>query len=323
MREADRFIILPTTKMKYASGSAWDVLSMIKMPGITIDSRSKNIQGIDGSTVLLKINNIDATVQECMTIAPSDVKRIEYIDQPGARYSDTDVAYIVNILTKRGSIGGQAGAYENIALTTMSLYTNVYAKVNNGSSQFSFRYNNKYRDYANSYTDNYLSNGENLNIFRKGDDTQYGYLEQNITATYNFLKNGLALDCRLDYYIYSDSKQDNPQNIFLNDDLTGNSITSPKYSNHSPNLDLFAIYKLSEKQSLLFNAVGKYQWSKYKYRYGENWQDESSQYAYDVDGKRFSLITEMMYEQKLNKTLWTIGARYKYSDTRNVYVNDI
>lgn len=323
-RKADRFIILPTEKMKKASRSAWDVLNLIKMPGTTIDRKNLVIKSVDGGSVLLKINDIDATAQECMTLMPADIKRIEYIDNPGSRYSDSNVTYIVNILTKRNNTGGQAGVYESAALTTMSLYTNAYAKVNNGPSQFGLRYNNKYRDYANSYTDTYLSDGKDIDIFRKGENAKYGYLEQNMTASYNFSKEKLALDCRLDYYIYNNSKQDNPQSIFQDDELIGNSITSPYFRSHSPNLDLFAMYKFSDTRSLLFNTVGKYQWSKYKYRYEENWMDESSRYAYNVDGKRFSLITEMMYEQRLSsKTLWTIGARYKYSDTRNTYFEDI
>lgn len=323
-RKADRFIILPTEKMKRASRSAWDVLNMIKMPGTTIDRQNMIIKAIDGSAVLLKINDIDATVQECQTIAPPDIKRIEFIDNPGARYSDSDIAYIVNILTKRNNTGGQAGIYENVALNTMSLYTNAYVKVNNGPSQLGFRYNNKYRDYSNSYTNTYLSDGKDIDIFRKGENAKYGYLEQNMTATYNYSKNDLALNCQLNYYIYGNSKQDNPQTIYQGNELIGNSIMSPKLRNHSPNLDLFAMYKISDTQSLLFNAVGKYQWSKYKYRYEENLEDESLRYAYNVDGKRFSLITEMMYEQRFSpKALWTIGARYKYSDTRNIYVEDI
>lgn len=90
-----------------------------------------------------------------MTIIPSDVKN-RVFDKLGARYNDSNISAIINIVTKRHTSGGQFGLYEDAALTTMSLYNSAYVKFNKANSLFSLSYNSKYRDYSNSYTDTYL-----------------------------------------------------------------------------------------------------------------------------------------------------------------------
>ena len=81
--KSDRLILIPTSNMQKASSSAWDLLSKIKLPGVIVDRQNKNATTIDGSNILFKINNIDATIADFLTIIPSDVKKIELFDKLG------------------------------------------------------------------------------------------------------------------------------------------------------------------------------------------------------------------------------------------------
>ena len=99
--KSDRLILIPTSNMQKASSSAWDLLSKIKLPGVIVDRQNKNATTINGSNILFKINNIDATIADFLTIIPSDVKKIEFFDKLGARYNDSNISAIINIVTKR------------------------------------------------------------------------------------------------------------------------------------------------------------------------------------------------------------------------------
>jgi hypothetical protein len=308
--------------MQKASSSAWDLLNKIKLPGVIVDRQNKSATTVDGGRILFKINNVDATIDEYLTIAPNDVKRVEYIDKPGARYSDMNISAIINVQTKRHTSGGQFGVYEDAALTTMSLYNSAYVKFNNANSLFSLSYNSKYRNYDDSYTDTYLKN-EDIDIFRKGISSPYGYFLHNINAMYNYQKDNFLFNARLIYSINHNTKQNSSQEIYYNEDLVGNSFTSPKDKSHSPTIDLFSEYKISKKQSLLFNMVGKILWTDYNYAYTETMNESDSRYEYGVDGKRKSLITEVMYSNVGSNLAWNTGVRYKFSDTHNKYSHDI
>ncbi|MGI6224464.1 MAG: hypothetical protein ACOYJG_12815 [Prevotella sp.] len=322
IQKSDRLILIPSSNMQKASSSAWDLLNKIKLPGVIVDRQNKSATTVDGGRILFKINNVDATIDDYLTIAPNDVKKVEYIDKPGARYSDMNISAIINVLTKRHTSGGQFGVYEDAAVTTMSLYNSAYVKFNNANSLFSLSYNSKYRDYDDSYTDTYLKN-EDIDIFRKGISSPYGYFLHNINAMYNYQKDNFLFNARLIYSINHNTKQNSSQEIYYNEDLVGNSFTSPKDKSHSPTIDLFSEYKISKKQSLLFNMVGKILWTDYNYAYTETMNESDSRYEYGVDGKRKSLITEVMYSNVGSNLAWNTGVRYKFSDTHNKYSHDI
>lgn len=322
IQKSDRIILLPTSNMQKASSSAWDLLSKIKLPGVIVDRQNKNATAIDGSNILFKINNVDATITEYLTIDPNDVKKIEYIDKPGSRYSDSNISAIINIVTKRHNSGGQFGIYEDAALTTMSLYNSAYIKLNKANSLFSLSYNSRYRDYDDSYTDTYLKN-EDIDIFRKGVESPYGYFLQTINAAYNYQKDNFTFNAKFIYDINRNTNQNSSQEIYYNNEFVGKSVTSPKDKSHSPTIDLFSEYKISKKQSLLFNMVGKFLRTNYDYGYTETIHKSDSRYEYGVEGKRKSLITEIMYSYSFPRLKWDTGIKYKFSDTHNIYSHDI
>ena len=69
--------------------------------------------------------------------------------------------------------------------------------------------------------------------------------------------------------------------------------------------------------------VGKILQTNYDYSYTENVNENNSHFEYGVEGKRKSLITEIMHTYSLKNLSWDSGLRYKYSDTHNLYSYDI
>ena len=85
----------------------------------------------------------------------------------------------------------------------------------------------------------------------------------------------------------------------------------------SPVLDIYFFRQLTARQSVTANAVGTYistQTSSY--------YDEGAPYKYDVDGRTASLLTEVIYENRLKPFTLSAGFNYSYKHTKNDYSGD-
>lgn len=93
-----------------------------------------------------------------------------YDDSPGVRYGK-NIAYVIDIHTRRASSGGSLGFNLTNALTTKLGSNDVYASVNRGKSQLNILYeqtyvNNKASEY-NEDAQYLLHDGSEYQISRK------------------------------------------------------------------------------------------------------------------------------------------------------------
>lgn len=86
----------------------------------------------------------------------------------------------------------------------------------------------------------------------------------------------------------------------------------------SPVLDLYFFKQLTPRQSLTLNAVGTYIATSLRSSY-----DEGAPYAYRVEGKTYSLMSEAIYENRLKPFTFTAGANYMQKYTKNKYTGDV
>ena len=74
---------------------------------------------------------------------------------------------------------------------------------------------------------------------------------------------------------------------------------------------------------MTFNLVGTMYDTKYGYSFktfdNEDFDLPTSQYGYDTDGKRYSLIGDIKYSQPLGKSNWTSGISHLQGYTKNKY----
>ena len=82
---------------------------------------------------------------------------------------------------------------------------------------------------------------------------------------------------------------------------------------------VFQFFKqFSPRQSLTLNAVGTYISTSLRSSY-----DEGEPYAYEVDGKTYSLMSEAIYENRLKPFTLTAGINYMQKYTDNRYTGDV
>ena len=322
IHKPDGQIIYPTETQKNASHSGYSILQKLSLPNIRVDEVSQSLSAIDGrGSIQLRINGIIVGREEMLALSPGSISRIDFIDNPGVRYGE-GIAYVINILTRRADSGYTVGIDLAQALTAKSGNDLIYGKWNAGKSELSLSYNFAYKDFKGNRTDETAH-------YRLTDGAVRTIGRNDIASRSRSFSNGLQLKYNLADsadYVFQASLNAGfshvPDNYNRKQILEGNEeyLATQRECNRSssPVLDLYFFKQLTSSQSLTLNAVGTYIATSLRSSY-----DEGAPYAYRVEGKTYSLMSEAIYENRLKPFTFTAGANYMQKYTRNEYTGDV
>ena len=319
--KADGQIIFPTAAQKNASNNGYGLLLKLSLPNLRIDDVAHSITAIDGrGSVQLRINGIIVGKEEMLALNPKLISKIDFIDNPGVRYGE-NVAYVINIITKRNDSGYTLGADITHTLTSLQGDGTIYGKWNHKISEFTVSYN--YSGYKLSGTrvtelaEYTLNNGSIHTIERDDVETLRKAHSHDVKLTYN-LADSTAFVFQASL---SESLNKTPGNYSIKDIIDGtkryNSTNRESGKSNSPVLDLYFFRQLTPRQSITANAVGTYIATK-----SSNYYDEGAPYQYDVSGKTVSALSEIIYENRLKPFTLSAGVNYRYKYTKNDYTGD-
>lgn len=331
MKKVDRQIILPSQRQVKASSSGYELLAHMQLPGLKVDGVQQKVSTVGGGAVQLRINDIQASVAQVQALRPEMVLRVEYIDNPGVRYGDTDAEAVVNYVVKRPQAGVMGGFSAINAVTTGFGNDNLYLRANYKLSEFGLDYYISYRDYDERYVDEtqtffFPDGGQRNRVFGKVP-TAFNYVTHTIEASYNLTKQ----DKYVFNALFTEEIEDYPHNDMGEvireagkPDLY--SMTLAENYSRIPSLDLYYRLFLPRNQHLTMNVVGTYLYSDYKRDYresGEMGGEPSSQYAYATKGKRYSLIGEAGYRKDFSQVALSAGLKYTQAYTSNRYTGAV
>lgn len=321
VNKPDGMIVYPTDAQKQASNNGYSILEKLTLANIRIDNINHTITAIDNrGSVQLRVNGIVVGKQEMLALNPKDIAKIDFIDNLGVRYGE-DIAYVVNIVTKRNDTGYTLGTDVTSLLTTWQGDGMVYGKWNSGKSEFSASYDfsgNKSNESEVKETADYTLNDGSIRTIERNDvETLRKGLTHNVKLTYNYADSTA--------YVFQVSLSDNignePGNYSIKDVIDGGVHQTATYRNssrsNSPVLDLYLFRQLTPRQSITANAVGTYINTN-----TSNYFDEVVPYKYDVKGRTASALTEVIYENKLKPFDFSAGLNYRYKYTKNDYLGD-
>ena len=308
IHKPDGQIIYPTETQKNASHSGYSILQKLSLPNIRVDEVSQSLSAIDGrGSIQLRINGIIVGREEMLALSPGSISRIDFIDNPGVRYGE-GIAYVINILTRRADSGYTVGIDLTQALTVKSGNDLIYGKWNAGNSELSLSYNFGYKDFKGNRTHetaHYLLTDGSTHTIERND----------LASRSRNFNNGLQLKYNLadsaDYVFQASLKADFSH-------IPNNYNRNERNRSSSPVLDLYFFKQLTPRQSLTLNAVGTYIATSLRSSY-----DEGAPYAYRVEGKTYSLMSEVIYENRLKPFTFTAGANYMQKYTKNKYTGDV
>lgn len=321
VNKPDGMVIYPTDSQRQASTNGYSFLEKLTLPNLRVDNINHTISAIDNrGGVQLRINGIIVDKPEMTALDPKDILRIDFIDKPGVRYGES-LAYVINIITRRNDSGYSIGTDITSAITTIQGDGMAYGKWNKGKSEWSVSYDingGKSKGSNILQTANYtLTDGSIYTIERNDVETLRKYISHNAKLTYNWADSTATVF----QTSLSGALNKTPDNYSIKEITDGNhsykATSRDESKDLSPVLDIYFFRQLTPKQSIIANAVGTFISTK-----TNSFYDEGTPYIYNVDGKSASLLSEMIYENRLKPFTLSAGLNYRYKHTRNDYTGD-
>ena len=321
VNKADGMIIYPTDAQKQASNNGYSILEKLTLANLRIDNMSHSITAIDNrGGVQIRINGIVVGKSEMLALNPKDIAKINFINNPGVRYGD-GIAYVIDIVTRRNGSGYTVGTDLTSALTTLQGDGMVYGKWNKGKSELSFSYDiSGYRtkgEKSKQSAEYTLTDGSIYTIERKDVESLRKSIAHDAKLTYNWADStATVFQASL-----SGTFSNTPENYTVKDIVDGTrqykATSRAKDKSYSPILDLYFFRQITPRQSITANAVGTYISTQ-----TSSFYDEGTPYKYDVDGKTASLLTEVVYENRLKPFTLSTGLNNSYKYIKNNYLGD-
>ena len=321
VNKADGMIIYPTDAQKQASNNGYSILEKLTLANLRIDNISHSITAIDNrGGVQIRINGIVVGKSEMLALNPKDIAKIDFINNPGVRYGD-GIAYVIDIVTRRNESGYTIGTDLTSTLTTLQGDDMVYGKWNKGKSELSFSYDvSGYKtkgEKSKQSADYTLTDGSIYTIERNDVESLRKSISHDAKLTYNWADStATVFQASL-----SGAFNNAPDNYTVKDITDGTrqyrATSRAKDKSLSPVLDIYFFRQLTPRQSITANAVGTYISTQ-----TSSFYDEGAPYKYDVDGKTASLLTEVIYENRLKPFTFSTGLNYSHKHIKNDYLGD-
>ena len=321
-KKLDGMLIVPSDAQREAATDGYSLLGKLSLPRIRVDEVMRTIVPLtNNGTVQLRLNGTLASKEDLLSLDPKLVKNIDFIDNPGVRYGD-GIGFVIDIRTKRNTTGYVLGADLSNAVTTLNGDNTVYAKLNHKNSELALTFNSSYNDhhgFRSSETADYtLNNGSHYLVSRNqtaGRSRRFGNqfeIKYSLadSATYVFQAN-LSVGGGNTPGNYADF-------VYRDGTIEKSFRTIDVSSDFSPTLDLYFFHQLGKHQSITANVVGS---SIYTDKRGYN--GEEGDYAYEVNGRTWSLESEAIYENKLKPFTLSAGLEHSLSFTNNEYTGDV
>ena len=324
-KSVDKTIYNITPLEKKKAASSFNLLETI--PKLNIDNIQKKVSVIGGGNVKILINGLNAEERDLLALKPSNVVRVEYYDMPPARYANSNIGAVVNIITKKSVEGGTLTTnFQNAFLTGFGDDL-LNFKYNKKNSQINIMYYLSYRNYKKRVVDDLLEysfKNENYTKERIGIKSPMSYTLNIINLEFiNQKENNYTFQIKFaPGFLRSD--QTNKQNVFFTQNtnhFNRFNISIDNYDLFQPALDIYFSKQLKNNQKIIFNVVGTYFDNKYSNKRLETSQlnDTTLYNLLKTNSNKYSVISEAIYSKKYDKLNINYGLKYtKAYSTQNI-----
>ena len=314
----DRKLYLPTSIQRKMSNNGVTLLQAMQLPRIDVNLINNTITTSGGESVQIRINGVEATIQELIALQPKDIIRVEYHTMPGLRYGNA--AAVLDYIVRHRNAGGDFSTNLINGITMLGLTDGSLAgKAYFGKSTFSVMGHLSHRDLKwirENYETFHLQDRE-ISTREIGYPTKVQYTLANIQAGYGYItdKSLLNITFRNNIDNHPSSFSDRNSRVLTEDGEYG-VLDHQRSRQNSPSLDIYYQHKLPKEQYLYIDIVGTYinTWNKRTFT-----QEPGSSISSQTDGNKYSLIAEAIYERMFKKSKFTAGVKHTQSYTKNDY----
>ena len=320
--EFDRQIIYPDQYTKKRSVNGIDFIDALHLSGIIVDNSEDPIKGIQGGTILLRINGAPADVNDIQNIDPEMVTRVEYHDMPSMRYGNAEG--VIDLYVKRKEFGGTGSIYSDNNLTSLNSRQGGYLKFSNRKSEFSVsgsfstRYNRE--GTIEKLTDYHFENGDIL--------TRHEVLtgkskknEGNGALNYNYLiPDDKMFQVKFSYYGLPKFYEDFGGPIMENDKLQLEKRLYHDNNMKMPRVNLYYQQNLKNKQFIAIDVMGSYTRGKENLNTQETLgQNITTNISNLINAKTYTIAAEGIYEKRFENMSLSSGLNQRINYVDNQY----
>lgn len=326
VNKGDRLSILPSETQIKTSTDGVDLLNKMQLSRIMVDVMSGEITASGNGEVQLRINGILVTYTEIAALKLGDIVRIEYHDSPGVRYGNASV--VIDYITRKHDSGGniRGGAFHNIGGDRTSIDDMLSGRYNWGKSELSanMRFIQRKGDWTREYDEKFIFPDHELHRLEVGEPTLFNKKVLLSNISYSLQEKDKYLfnvQFRYDFNDFPAGYEDRTSKLYTSISEAPLSIYDHTVEkNHTPALDIYYQHNLKNEQLLIFNVVGTYLDTKNTRIYQEKKDGIlETDILSDITGKKYSMITEAIYEKKIGNDKITGGLKHIQSYTNNKY----
>ncbi|MRT93409.1 carboxypeptidase-like regulatory domain-containing protein [Ancylomarina sp. 16SWW S1-10-2] len=297
----NRKIVFPNPKQKESSSNGLNLLQSVMLPGVKVNPLMNSIYLIDDGEIQLRINGVQVSEKEVIALLPDDIQHIEYIDNPGLRYGDSRA--VINYKTKRYQTGGGVSIDLMQSPHVMFSEDQISVRLNVNKSEFKFNYSLSLREFYEFWRKNnekfLFENGDLLERIEVGKSGRYTNEIHNLSFTYNYQEpEKYFFNINLKYVGNLEPHNDYNSQLLRSDD-DSYKVNIEDYTDtrsYFPSVDLYYLRHLNSKERLMFNMVGAYIGTDLTGVYNEGSYESSNMIERNVEGEKYSLIGEGLYE---------------------------
>ncbi|KAA6319180.1 TonB-dependent receptor SusC [termite gut metagenome] len=305
-----------------AATNGIDLLQQLMLPKLRVNPLFNEVSLPGGGELQYRINGVKVEIQDVIALQPADIIRIEFHDNPGLRYGNTEA--VLDYIVRRPETGGNVGVNLSDALAVGWGNNNVNGRINHKKSEFSFNYGINHRNFHKMWRDNEetftFADGTTLHRREAGEPGHLRMLWQNLNTAYSYQNDKRMLNATIRYYTNNVPHFDYKGWLYNMEDPAERVRMIDQSSEifHRPAFDLYYQENLKNNQTLVINLVGTYNYTNNARLYQESLEEAL---LTDVDnrviGEKYSWIGEGIYEKKFGEN--RLGARLKhtqaYTDT--------
>ena len=324
VNRTDGNMLFPSEEMTKSATSGYNLLKMLPLPNVKVDDISESITAANSlvGAVQVRINDVEASTADIQSLQPKEVEKVELIDRPGVRYGE-GVGIVINIITRKVTSGYVIGASGTLMPKADMIKGNAYTKINSGKNELSLNYSGYYRHSNGMNTveqADYLIEDNTYNkVERNTDDIINRNTSHEIQARYSMINtSGTAFLTTLSTSIDNNPRNYNKTDVSYADGRNTTETIDNSEKTICPLLDLYFKTNIGKSQSLIANATGAYTHTDYTYMFAS----DKTSFGYNTLGKKWSLNSEAIYENRMKPFTLSAGLRYAQKYIDNDYSGD-
>lgn len=327
VQQIDRQITYPSPLVRKSSNSALELLYKMALPRVLVNTTNKSVSLNGNESIKLRINGIDADINQVVAIPAGEITRIDYYDNPGVRVKESAM---IDFIVRRRLSGG----YVSTDLTNsphIGFGDDMFAvKSNYKNSEWAAFYNLSYRGYKKRETPattEFGFPGESFIQQTVGIPSSFNYQTNDLNLNYNYtLTDKRVINVTFGTSFHHNKGHDRFVNYYSDiPDVQFPSKIETRSQVKNPVLDIYYKETLSKNQALFFNVVTGYINTDYSrdYRERDDMNGQEAVFNSQITGKKYSVIGEGDHQVRWKNISLYSGVKYTLGYTKNNYEGDI